>query len=255
MENTEVVVEKNSRQCGIGLCRLTACQKFADIRIFLAVMCVAGGIQAAFAGYSASLNTTLEKRFSIGSFLIGTINACFEIGYIIAAINVTHFAAKAHVPRCLSFGFLIISFGAFLVAFLHFIMPSTEPTSMLSNYSSNTKYIVFLYLGQFCIGVGSSPILTLAPTFIDSHVHSSKSPPMIAALYSTSALGPVFGFALGTVALNLHENLIDNHSGLKPHDARWIGAWWFGYFFLGAFLTICAFIMFSFPLRLRTETG
>ncbi|THD27393.1 Solute carrier organic anion transporter family member [Fasciola hepatica] len=102
---------------------------------------------------------------------------------------------------------------------------------------------------QMLIGGGSSPILTLAPPFIDDHVHPTKAPPMIASQYAAAAMGPVLGFALGALVLQYPADLFVLPA-LKPTDPEWIGAWWVGFIFLGMLVFIGAIILLLFPRKL-----
>ena len=71
-----------------------------------------------------------------------------------------------------------------------------------------------------------------------------------AFVYATSALGPVCGFALGAVMLQIYVDFttVDPTSlGLTTADPRWVGAWWFGFVIGGILLAIVAIPLFAFP--------
>ncbi|OON20248.1 hypothetical protein X801_03874 [Opisthorchis viverrini] len=100
--------------------------------------------------------------------------------------------------------------------------------------SSGYGFLPIFFLAQLFIGAGSSPILTLAPPFIDDHVHPTKAPPMIASQYAAAAMGPVLGFALGAMVLQYPAELFARPF-MKPDDPEWIGAWWLGFIILNGY--------------------
>ncbi|KAL5109915.1 Solute carrier organic anion transporter family member 5A1 [Taenia crassiceps] len=173
-----------------------------------------------------------------------------------------------------------MSCGAFLFSTPQFLFPYDSSFSSGNNEhlcsldlplnrtfskksSCNTKvdgsyhFLPILLLAQFLIGAGSSPILTLAPPFVDDHVSPSKAPAMIASLYAAAALGPVFGYALGALML---QHPMDKWSRTKiigstltPVSDDWIGLWWAGYIILGLGVFIGASILIMFPRTLRSS--
>ncbi|KAA3675953.1 solute carrier organic anion transporter family, member 3A [Paragonimus westermani] len=262
-------------RCGLVSWRPTCLQRAANIRLFLAAVCFISCLQAAFSGYIASQVTTLEKRFAVGSSVIGAMNSFFEIGYIISVIFVSYAGGRGHVPMWISIGLFVMAAGAFLWSTPHFIFPYkglvtwsralVDPlchlntsNSVLSQdaectheHTSGYAFLPILLLSQLLIGSGSSPILTLAPPFIDDHVHPTKAPPMIASQYAAAAMGPVFGFALGACLLQYPAELFSSTTG-QMDDPEWIGAWWVGFILLGVLVLIGALILLLFPKKLHT---
>lgn len=192
--------------CGIGLWRPSCLEPLRDIRAFIAAMCFVSCLQASYSGYTSSQITTLEKRFAIGSIVIGAINSFFEVGYISCVMIVSYLGAKGRVPLWIACGLFAMSCGAFLFSTPQFLFPYDSSLSSGNNEhlcsldlylnrtfskksSCNTKvdgsyhFLPILLLAQFLIGAGSSPILTLAPPFVDDHVPPSKAPAMIGVFY------------------------------------------------------------------------
>lgn len=205
-----VTVERDERlQCGLLAWRPQCLEGAGNIKAFLAAACFISCLQAAYSGYSASQVTTLEKRFAVGSSVMGVVNSFFEIGYIFSVVFVSYAGGRGHVPRWISCGLFVMSVGAFLWSLPHFLfsgttsittLTTTEPLCTLAFEEQNCTevgctvtsppikadegisgyaFLPIFFAAQFLIGGGSSPILTLAPPFIDDHVHPTKAPPMI----------------------------------------------------------------------------
>ncbi|KAM7537652.1 hypothetical protein Aperf_G00000072922 [Anoplocephala perfoliata] len=265
-------------RCGIGFWHPSCLEPFRDIRAFIAAMCFVSCLQASYSGYTSSQITTLEKRFAISSIVIGAVNSFFEVGYISCVMIVSYLGAKGRVPLWIGCGLFAMSCGAFLFSTPHFLFPYDSSLSSSSreylcsadsenqNFSVNSHcttrdhgsyhFLPILLFAQFLIGAGSSPILTLAPPFVDDHVSSSKAPAMIASLYAAAALGPVFGYALGALMLQYpvdkwsKEKIISSH--LTPASEDWIGLWWAGYIVLGLGVLLGTCILIMFPRTLRS---
>lgn len=173
---------------------------------------------------------------------------------------------------------MAMSVGAFLYSTPHFVLPppssqfqkNIEPLCTGESSVNETvadgciqdgvqgyDFLPFFLFAQFLIGAGSTPILTLAPPFVDDHVPAMKAPAMIASLYAAAALGPVFGYALGALMIQYPADIISSHrvtpKDTTPDDPNWIGAWWAGYIFLGIGTFIGALILLLFPRRLRSN--
>ncbi|VDN13966.1 unnamed protein product [Dibothriocephalus latus] len=247
-ESTNKIMK--SDRCGIACCRPICLEPLRDIRAFIAAACFISCLQASFSGYTSSQITTIEKRFAIGSIIIGLINSFFEVGYISCVMIVSYAGSKGRVPLWISSGLMAMSVGAFLYSTPHFVLPPPSSASEKNidhlcpeNFSENANSCIedgvqgydflpcFLF-AQFLIGAGSTPILTLAPPFVDDHVPPNKAPAMIASLYAAAALGPVFGYALGAMMIQYPADRI-TRKDITPDDPNWIGAWWAGYICLG----------------------
>ncbi|CAH8471388.1 unnamed protein product [Heterobilharzia americana] len=271
-----------SLYCGIRRWRPSCLRSTGNIQVFLVAACFISCLQAAFSGYTSSQVTTLEKRFAIGSSVIGVINSFFEVGYIFSVIYVSYVGSHGRVPLWISIGLFAMSSGAFLWSVPHFIFFDKSKTSsialseQLCVFSDNSStcaqgcdtdslqgcsesssmgyaFLPIFIIAQLLIGAGSSPILTLTPPFIDDHVPSSKAPPMIASQYAAAAMGPVIGYALGAFLLQYPADILssDRPFSIGPQDPGWIGAWWGGFILLGILVFIGAVILLMFPRKLQ----
>lgn len=202
-KETDSSKDPKVEHCGIGLWRPACLEPLRDIRAFIAAMCFVSCLQASYSGYTSSQITTMEKRFAIGSTVLGITNSFFEVGYISCVMIVSYLGAKGRVPLWIACGLFAMSCGAFLFSTPQFLFPY-DPTLFKSprdhlcnadNGSRNTSdcdtkefgsyhFLPLLLFAQFLIGAGSSPILTLAPPFVDDHVPASKAPAMIGEFIS-----------------------------------------------------------------------
>ncbi|KAH6928996.1 hypothetical protein HPB50_022373 [Hyalomma asiaticum] len=84
--------------------------------------------------------------------------------------------------------------------------------------------LVFFFMGNFLNGLGGTAYYVIGTTYMDDNVKKKNS-----AVY------------FGT-------------SPLKPGDPRWIGAWWFGYIFIGLGILISTLPMLFFPKKIRSKS-
>lgn len=120
-------------------------------------------------------------------------------------------------------------------------------------FSSNFFAIAVLCCAQMMMGIGSTPILTLGPLYIDNHVSKERAPSFISFLYAFGSVGPVIGFAVGSLVLTFHVDFLSaDTKQLNMHstDSQWVGAWWGGYLILGGLLVCLTIPMYSFPKTL-----
>lgn len=199
---------------------------------------------------------------------MGIVNSFFEVGYIFCVVVVSYIGSKGRVPVWIAGGLLGMALGAFLLSTPHFLFTYSPPKyfsrvdplcqlSQTGNSSdcvrsifSGYGFMPIMIIGQILVGAGSSPILSLAPPFVDDHVRPSQAPALIASIYAASALGPVFGFGLGAVVLQQPADPAQAE-GLTPSDSEWIGAWWIGYIVLSVLVLFGAGILSFFPRRLQ----
>lgn len=109
--------------------------------------------------------------------------------------------------------------------------------------------LVLIFLSQFVLGIGNTLYYSLGQSYLDDNTKKKNTPMMLAYAFSLRMFGPVVGFFLGYVALNIYIDptktpLIDRQ------DPRWLGAWWFGWILLGFTMLIFAFLIGLFPKEL-----
>uniref|UniRef100_A0A3P9K4B5 Solute carrier organic anion transporter family member n=1 Tax=Oryzias latipes TaxID=8090 RepID=A0A3P9K4B5_ORYLA len=251
---------------------------FSNIKIFLIAECALMLAQGTVGAYLVSVLTTLERRFNLQSADVGVIASSFEIGNLALILFVSYFGARAHRPRLIGCGGIVMAFGAFLSALPEFLTNQYEIVEIgrtdvgrdiCSNSSgsleaqqvdvlcanrANTNMMYLLLIGaQVLLGIGATPVQPLGVSYIDDHVKKKDSSLYIGILFSTLVFGPACGFILGSVCTKFYVDAIfidTKKLGITPEDPRWIGAWWAGFLLCGALLFFSAVLMFGFPQSL-----
>lgn len=163
--------------------------------------------------HQVSVLTTLERRFNLQSADVGVIASSFEIGNLALILFVSYFGAKAHRPRLIGCGGIVMALGALLSALPEFLTHQYEyeegdswhaedGRDICSNKSrsenqdsgfncgnqANTNMMYLLLIGaQVLLGIGATPVQPLGVSYIDDHVHKKDS-----SLYIGKSCGVVF---------------------------------------------------------------
>ncbi|KAF6727910.1 Solute carrier organic anion transporter family member 3A1 [Oryzias melastigma] len=135
---------------------------------------------------AVSVLTTLERRFNLQSADVGVIASSFEIGNLALILFVSYFGAKAHRPRLIGCGGIVMALGALLSALPEFLTHQYEYEDGDSWHAEDGRDVFPTRPAQVLIGIGATPVQPLGVSYIDDHVHKKDS-----SLYIGESCGSV----------------------------------------------------------------
>lgn len=188
-------------KCGIGCIKFGVCQKLADIRIFVGLMCFVIAVQGTYLGYVVGVLTTIEKRFEIKTSEAGVLLAMYDIGHTCTVLFVGYCLADRHKPRWTAFGVILSALAMFCWSLPNFIFgptklpgahqdfvedskcdPNRNQTAYLSTIETSCtnpahfEAYLILCISQVLAGIAAAPFNTISYIYIDDNVSNRQSP-------------------------------------------------------------------------------
>ncbi|CAL8328838.1 unnamed protein product [Boreogadus saida] len=261
-------------------------RRCSTLKLFIMALAFAYFSKALAGSYMKSAITQIERRFELSTTHVGLVDGSFEMGNLLFLVLVSHFGARLHRPRLIGVGCLLMAAGSFLTGLPHFFMGSyTYDTAVHSSLGDNGSIAacvdtleldpgptladrtacvkdpsshmwIYVLLGNALRGLGETPVTPLGISYIDDYARAENSPFYIACVHTISLLGPVFGFLLGSACVRLYVDIgyVDLDSvTISPKDARWVGAWWLGFFISTALLLLSAIPFWFLPRTLPKQ--
>ena len=159
----------------------------------LFAICYLVGVQSSLTtGFVNSCYSTLEKLFNFNSKFTGLIEGSFHVAIVLLVIPVSFYGRKGNKPLIMAMGAGLIAIGAFCYSSAEFFREQPfsvlnvthvkksgafqDPSGCITNGGATSSeaereepaWVKWLFVtGMFLIGVGSTPIQTVAIAYLD----------------------------------------------------------------------------------------
>ncbi|XP_076039263.1 solute carrier organic anion transporter family member 74D-like [Oratosquilla oratoria] len=286
--------EEDEERCGFFGFYPKCLQRQATPMAFLAVFSVQNVLQGATFSMMVSSSTSLERHFRFSSKDLGSLIMLGEIGPMLLSLVMSHFGGRSHRPRFMGASLALVALGLFVGFSTFLVYPppvltesgqlatsrkfcrpedvasylmhgsttASPPSSLGSSSgdvdescsrSNNLAY--FLWFISFTLNaVGASSIYTIGAPYLDDSIEKKEAPIYFAISIAVRVLGPLIGFSLSSVLLNIY--IYPGHEyGITPEDPRWIGAWWIGSLVFSIIIFLFSFVIVLFPRNMDPKKG
>ncbi|XP_070533074.1 solute carrier organic anion transporter family member 2A1-like [Ptychodera flava] len=271
---------------GIGSWRPKSLQMFASFKLAFLVLCTCGFLYTVtFTTFVTGL-TSIQKRYSLDTALMGLNSTLFEASSLIAVVFVSVFFGRTgvHRPRVAGLGIILAALFQCFTSLPHFlsgtykystVVVGTNDTTLCSGSDSNSsddrlgnashictkidderesmQAVIILGLGHIFVGAFFTPLLILIPTYIDDGAGKLKAPLYLGVYYTMVFLGFVIGFPFSSSFIGLYvdfDRVNMSSIDIDPKDTRWVGAWWLGYLVNGALMAVIGIPVMLLPKRI-----
>lgn len=208
--------------------------------------------------YNVSVST-LEKRFGLRSFETGLITSALDIAGSAATLVTAYIGGAGHKPLWIGCGVLIMGVGSLVFSMPHFLAPPYSPDigsitdcamTGSCNESSLRPFRGFFFIGFILVGVGATPLYTLAISYLDENVRQSRSAMFSGIYFASALLGPGIGFILGGVMLQMFTTMDAPPVGVTEESPSWVGNWWLAFVIVGSSFIVLSIPLFMYPRRI-----
>lgn len=216
-------------------------------------------------GFVPVIISSLETRYNFGSTEAGALLALFDAVVAVSVIFISYFGGKSHKPRFIGIFIIIIGIGGLVFASPQFLFGSYSPnrgagpnsthnlcindTTSSENegcLSINVGAYTVLVIGVILTGIGSAPIYTIIPAYIDEIVHPRYVSLYLSVFLLFGVIGPAIGFGVGSAFLSINVDPWFS-TDRTPDDPTWVGAWWIGHVIFSILLLILSVPYLMFP--------
>ncbi|XP_047145428.1 solute carrier organic anion transporter family member 4C1 [Hydra vulgaris] len=241
-------------------------QKLNKPSFLIVVLCICSLSQGlVITGVTFTAITSIEKQYGLKSTESGLLlSVTYDAAYGICCLFVSYIGHN-HKPRFIAAGMLVMACGCFITTIPKYIVGSytagvqisTDFCQISSNYTipqtTCSEGTLWYYKGLFALGfvlmgIGATPLYTLAPAHIEEVTHRGQGSLYLGIYYAAAVIGPAVGFIIGLPILNTWVDIKQpTNSALTTHDGNWVGAWWIGFLIGAGILLIPIIPMLGFP--------
>ena len=195
------------------------CNIFNKLACFLFFLCLSGIAQGLIVtGSTHIVLTSIEKQFGLKSSEVALFGTAYNTAYGICCVFVGYLG-HSHKPRCLGWGMLLMAIGAVLLSVPKYIIGTYRAgLEQTSDFCSNTTltgtaqlacrapkewYYEFIFVvGNILLGIGATPLYTLAPAHIDEVSSRAQGSLYMGIYYAACGIGPALGYIIGMPILD-----------------------------------------------------
>ncbi|CAL1277922.1 unnamed protein product [Larinioides sclopetarius] len=212
--------------------------------------------------YFIGVISTLEKRFGFDSLITGLILIAESTCGIISSLVLSCFPWESFTISSSVFRSSVVSMSCFMCIVPYFIygpaihlLPLQKTQEISGSFYHEIEEpddfvkcvaVIMLFLANFLRGLGNRECFlktTLNPE--DVCVKTLD----FSAMAALRIFGPTIGFLLSSFCLKYYEDPFYD-PGIDPHNPRWVGAWWMGFFILGVAIFFFTILLALFPKEL-----
>ena len=213
------LLQESSLVLGWKCLTFQMCHIFNQPACFLFFLCLSGIAQGLIVtGSTHIVLTSIERQFGLKSSEVALFGTAYNTAYGICCVFVGYMG-HSHKPRCLGWGMLLMAVGAVLLSVPKYIIGTYRAgLEQTSDFCSNTTltgtpqlacrapkewYYEFIFVvGNILLGIGATPLYTLAPAHIDEVSSRAQGSLYMGIYYAACGIGPALGYIIGMPILD-----------------------------------------------------
>ncbi|XP_014230637.1 solute carrier organic anion transporter family member 2A1-like [Trichogramma pretiosum] len=267
-----------SIDCGCGRYQLPKLARFATRRVFLALLCCIGVLQAAAQTYLHVVASTIARRFEIDPNAMEWILYTSEIALLVAGLTIAYWGDRIHRAAWLGGTVLVQSAGLLALVIPHIshsvkiieqreiedrnithmsIYAEEHPDLCIESLSRimmpqtlpQVSAMVILIIVQMITAAANVAYCALGLSYLDDNSKTEQAPVYLAIVVAVKALGSVLGYMMGWGFLRIDA---DNLSSIQSYRDQ-LGAWWLGWPIFAVLLVAPGIFMSIFSRKLPSK--